>query len=55
MRDREQRAEDRVKEALKPFARTKDDVDQELNLRGLLTNSLNRKFSPNLNNIRMSN
>jgi len=37
MRDREQHAADRRKEASKPFARTKDDVDEELNLRGMLS------------------
>ena len=36
MRDREQQAADMIKEASKPFARTTDDVDEELNLRGKL-------------------
>ena len=42
MRDREQQAADMLKEASKPFARTKDDVDEELNLRGKLIWHMNK-------------
>ncbi len=36
MRERERQAADMMAEASKPFARTKDDVDKELNLKGTL-------------------